>query len=169
MSCDRAKDLLQLYLDGALDLSEAREVEAHVAGCVACRTDFVRMERLFIAMEALPRVEAPGQLLPRTMAAIARRAPWLDSPAAQWLVNAGGVVAMVSGLALAAMSAEEASSAFAALLMDQGEPVALVDGLLAIAASLEFTLVAGIALLLGAGCLTLIHLVSTPSTEVRTG
>ena len=81
MTCDRAKDLLQLYLDGVLALSEAQELEGHVAGCATCRADLVHMERLFIAMEALPRVSAPVQLLPRTMAAIANRSPWaLDKP-----------------------------------------------------------------------------------------
>jgi hypothetical protein len=78
-------------------------------------------------------------------------------------MNAAALVAMLAGLVLAAVSAEEAGDALAALMVEQESPVALVDGLLAVAASLEFTLVVGIALLLGAGCLTLVQLVSSPS------
>lgn len=164
MTCDRANDLLQLYLDGVLALTEAQELEGHVSGCAACRGDLVHMERLFIAIEALPRVSAPAQLLPRTMTAIRNHSPWeLDGPPMQWAMNGATLVAMLAGLILAAISAEEAGDALAALMVEQETPVALVDGLLAVAASLEFTLVAGIALLLVAGCLTLIQLVSRSS------
>ena len=166
MNCDRSKDLLQLYLDGVLALTEAQELEAHVAGCAVCRGDLVRMERLFIAMEALPRVPAPVQLLPRTMAAIASRSPWtFDNSPLHWGMNTAALIAMLAGLVLAAVSAEEAADALAALMVAQENPVALVDGLLAVAASLQFSLVAGIALLLGAGCLTLVQLVADPSSS----
>lgn len=166
MNCTIANDLLQLYLDGALEPAEAQELEGHVAGCATCRSELVHMERLLIAIESLPRLAAPAQLLPRTMAAIATRSPWAsDGPVTQWVINSAALVAMLAGLILAAVSAEEAGDALAGLMLEQESPVALVDGLLAVAASLEFTLVAGIGLLLGAGCLTFIQLVANPSSS----
>lgn len=166
MNCTRAKDLLQLYLDGVLEPAEAQGLEAHVASCSPCRGDLVRMERLMLAIESLPRSSAPSRLVSNTMAAIVNRSPW--APVTQAAVSVGGLVAMLVGLFLAVISAGEAGAALAGLVFEEESPVALVDGLLAVAASVEFTFVAGIGLLLGAGCLTLVQLVANPGTEIRT-
>ena len=163
MNCTRARDLLQLYLDGALDPPEAQELESHVAGCAGCRGELVQLERLMLSVESLPRLSAPPELLPRTMAALTRQPAW--GPGGRlfrWATNAGGIAAMVAGLLLAVFSADDAFAALAGLMLEQENPVTLLDGLLGVAASMEMPLVAGLGLLLVAGCLTLVQLV-TPS------
>jgi len=77
-------------------------------------------------------------------------------------------MAVLTGLIVVLTSAGEAGEALAGLTLDQDNPFALIDSLLAVAASMELTFVAGMALLLSAGYLTLVQLVTTPGTEMRT-
>ena len=159
MNCARAKDLLQLYLDGTLEPPEAQDLEVHVAACAACRGELVQLERLMLSIESLPRISAPPDMLLRTMAAIGHHSRWERSGRLfGWMVNAAAVAGMAAGLALAVGSADDAFEALMSLLVDDGNPVGLIDGLLAVAASIETPLVAGIGLLVGAGCLTLSQL-----------
>lgn len=46
--CPKCESLLQLYLDGELNESEAREAEVHLDGCGYCRRQY-RFERAFRA------------------------------------------------------------------------------------------------------------------------
>ncbi len=169
MNCGKAKDLLQAYLDGTLEPTGRLAVEGHVAGCPGCRGELVQLERLLLAIESLPRFSAPERVVARTMAAIAPRfRPTPRSRLVGWAINGGGLMAVLTGLIVVLTSAGEAGEALAGLTLDQDNPFALIDSLLAVAASMELTFVAGMALLLSAGYLTLVQLVTTPGTEMRT-
>lgn len=168
MNCARVRELLHFYLDGSLEAGERQDVEAHVTGCAPCRGEVVRIERVMLAVESLPRLLAPPNLLARTMAVVERAAGRErgDNRSGRWAANSFGPVAMMAGLVLAAASADEAVSALSSLMLEQENPIALLDGLFGVAASLELPLVAGLGLLLGAGCVTLAQLFA-PGPEAR--
>ncbi len=52
-------DALSALADGALPGAEARALEAHVAGCDACRTQLDGMRQVRTMLAAMPRAEAP--------------------------------------------------------------------------------------------------------------
>jgi anti-sigma factor (TIGR02949 family) len=69
MDCKNASTLLEAYLDNELDRAEARELEAHVDGCAACRAELSRLGELRQALrdQAL-RHSAPPSLRERIRA-----------------------------------------------------------------------------------------------------
>jgi len=46
MNCDEARILLHALIDGELDASHAREVEAHIATCPACGAELAAYREL---------------------------------------------------------------------------------------------------------------------------
>ena len=81
MNCDEAEVLLHALFDGELDAGNAREVEAHLAGCPNCAARLREIQSLRKAMTpAALRHAAPAALrariegkLPAPRAAIASR------------------------------------------------------------------------------------------------
>jgi anti-sigma factor RsiW len=72
MDCKTALTLLEPYLDKELDRVDARELEAHVDGCVDCRTALTRLDELRLALrDTTLRYPAPQQLRDRIAAASA--------------------------------------------------------------------------------------------------
>ncbi|MBM3316873.1 MAG: zf-HC2 domain-containing protein [Candidatus Eisenbacteria bacterium] len=75
MNHDPARDLLQDYLDAALDEARALDVEAHLRECPACRDELEALRALLRAAAALPRrVEPPRDLWPEIAARALGRA-----------------------------------------------------------------------------------------------
>jgi hypothetical protein len=67
MTCADLEILLPDYLEGTLDVEQARSVEAHLAGCPAC-AEMARDARLAMAfMERAADVEPPPELLTRIL------------------------------------------------------------------------------------------------------
>ena len=100
MDCKTAASLIEAYLDNELDRADARELEAHLESCVACRTALERLDELRRALRAADlRYTAPAALRERIavsarVADSARRTPpqWLRYAAACVLAfGAGGL------------------------------------------------------------------------------
>ncbi len=62
MDCHQARDAFEEHRRGALDPDRARAVEAHLAGCPACRAIRAEDEALVAMVRALPRPPAPSGL-----------------------------------------------------------------------------------------------------------
>jgi anti-sigma factor RsiW len=95
MKCDRARPLLESYLDGELDRAAVDEIEAHLSGCASCRAELAELERLREALRAVPRPRAPAQL--RRRLEQAADLPRLDARSRGWR---GGGWAMAASLLL---------------------------------------------------------------------
>ncbi len=57
--CEGVRPLLSPYIDGRVAPAEAELIEAHVAGCDACRAELSQLRSLVQALRALPQVAAP--------------------------------------------------------------------------------------------------------------
>lgn len=92
------EERLNLYLDNELSTTERAAVEAHLAGCDACRAELASLQALFTALEALQPEALAADLTPRVLRGIAaerRRAVWRRR--ISWLVSAlqGAVVVLL--------------------------------------------------------------------------
>ena len=75
MTCDDAEILLHALIDGELDASHAREVEAHIETCSRCTTELTAYRRMREAMaKADLRYTAPASLRQRIDAALPKAA-----------------------------------------------------------------------------------------------
>ena len=61
MTCDEARDLMDDYVDGALDEAAFQEMELHVAGCAECRAEERALRALLAHAAALPREILPSR------------------------------------------------------------------------------------------------------------
>lgn len=80
MNCERMEGRLIAYLDGRASRTERREVEAHLAACVACRTRAEEFRRLWGVLDEVP-MEQPSpafdaRLRARLAAEPARASVW---------------------------------------------------------------------------------------------
>lgn len=57
MKCEECREKLSVYLDGAAE--DAAEIEAHLAGCAACRKEKEILEEMMAALNSLPDEELP--------------------------------------------------------------------------------------------------------------
>lgn len=94
-SCERARELAQAYLDGALEASERQAFEDHLRACPACRQVIARYRRLFAALAAPAIPKASADLAERTMSRV--RVAARRRRAAQTAVTAAALV--VCGIA----------------------------------------------------------------------
>ncbi|HVO13124.1 MAG TPA: zf-HC2 domain-containing protein [Vicinamibacteria bacterium] len=77
MTCQELDARLDDWVDGLLPPREAAEVEAHLAGCAACREAERRLRRVVAHAGALPRaVTPPRDLWPGIQQRIAAPARW---------------------------------------------------------------------------------------------
>ena len=63
MECDRVKDLLSEYIDGALGAQDRAAVEKHIAACEECKKELASMSALVEKLGALEPVKAPADFL----------------------------------------------------------------------------------------------------------
>jgi predicted anti-sigma-YlaC factor YlaD len=91
----RSAEALYLYLEGELGPDEARELEAHLAACPACREALAERRLLHEAFTSLPSLEVP----PDFALSVMDRIPEAAEPKAGWLAAlASGSVALVTCL-----------------------------------------------------------------------
>jgi anti-sigma factor RsiW len=113
---EHVQEDLTALLDGALPASRQAEVEAHLAGCPACRAERDRLSRALAALSELPAPPAPAPgFEQRFYARLAREAPrrrtLLDGLRARplrWLAPAAGVAAALAVVGIAERSRERA-------------------------------------------------------------
>lgn len=67
ISCERAWELLNLQLDGALSPQEEQELEEHLASCPACRKDQEELAQMSQALRGLGEVQVPADFTQRVM------------------------------------------------------------------------------------------------------
>lgn len=92
-----SEELLNSYVDGALDGAAREAAERHLAGCAACRRDVERLRALVTNAAALPRsIEPERDLWPGIAPRLGRRGvPW-------WVGVAAAVVLAVGALLVVA-------------------------------------------------------------------
>ena len=71
MSCGRMEKQMMPYVDGRLKVSEQREVEAHLAGCAACRVRVNEFRAVSGLLDELPQIEPSGAFDARVRARVA--------------------------------------------------------------------------------------------------
>jgi predicted anti-sigma-YlaC factor YlaD len=98
MTCHALDELLDDWVDGALAGAEAREVEAHLAGCVACRESERQLRQLLAHAAALPRGVAPARDLWPGIAERIERGSFWSTLVTSWQPLALAAAAVVLGL-----------------------------------------------------------------------
>ena len=97
LGCDEARDLLSARLEHDVDADEAEALEAHLAGCDACRLQAAQLEAVVGLLRRVPREIPPADLADRVRAALAREgaeAPVVAAaPAAPVAIAAQGAIA----------------------------------------------------------------------------
>jgi anti-sigma factor RsiW len=71
MSCSRMETQMLPFVDGRLKVSEQREVEAHLAGCAACRVRVNEFRAVSGLLDELPQIEPSGAFDARVRARVA--------------------------------------------------------------------------------------------------
>ena len=100
MNCESSLPLLEAYLDNELDHADAREVEAHLDACAACRDALSRLDDVRRALrDDVQKFSAPAALRERiaatqAAAAHAHRSRWLSYAAACALAFIAGGISM---------------------------------------------------------------------------
>jgi len=67
MRCEELNENLEAYIDGELDAGRSGEVEAHLAGCSACREEMVRAKRIVFELRDLPARKCPESVAGRVL------------------------------------------------------------------------------------------------------
>lgn len=67
ISCERAWELLNLQLDGALSPQEEQELEKHLASCPACQKEREELAQMSQALRGLGEVQVPADFTQRVM------------------------------------------------------------------------------------------------------
>ena len=100
MTSQAARQLIQDSLDGTLPPADQDALQGHMASCESCTQDHASLSAAVSALEALPRVTAPPELLSRLspeLDALAR--PQASKRRAAWAWAPGGAIA--AGLLIA--------------------------------------------------------------------
>jgi len=71
MTCTRAQNLMQLYIDKRLSLGRTRSLERHLAHCHACRAELMLLEDVSAGIHSLVHISEPDWLTEAVMARIA--------------------------------------------------------------------------------------------------
>jgi predicted anti-sigma-YlaC factor YlaD len=104
MTCHEARDATQAALDGRLGEADRPALEAHLAGCAACRAERSALDRVAAAFAAAPVEVGPLDLVDRLGLAPAAPVPLAPRRPARRLMPAlGGLVAaaVIAGVGLA--------------------------------------------------------------------
>ncbi len=74
MNCTKTTSLLSMHLDGALELSQARVVDEHLAKCSGCQLELASLKKTKNMLSVVGRKAAPADLALRLRVAISREA-----------------------------------------------------------------------------------------------
>jgi anti-sigma factor RsiW len=101
MTCDEAEILLHALIDGELDASHAREVEAHIASCPACAAQLEAYREMSKAIAGAElRYTAPLSLRRRIDAVLPKaQAPRVQAPSRRALLRGFAMGSAVSAMA----------------------------------------------------------------------
>ena len=75
MTCHDVRELFSALIDEALDASERRTVDAHLATCAECRRELERLRSTVALLHAVEPARTPAGFVDRVLAA-ARPTPW---------------------------------------------------------------------------------------------
>src|SRR5687768_12403340 len=67
-ACEKYEDLLQQYLDKALDSAQTAVLMSHIEVCTACRRDYKLYSKVVEGLEHLEELAPPGRLTSDVMA-----------------------------------------------------------------------------------------------------
>jgi hypothetical protein len=74
MNCTKAASLLSMHLDGALEISKSRDVQAHLVHCSECQAEFAGLLQTKTILSAVGRKPVPADLSLKLRLAISREA-----------------------------------------------------------------------------------------------
>lgn len=109
MKCEKAEQLISLWLDGILSETEEAKLIAHLQTCRQCRQTWSEWERMKAVLRSYPSAEPPPdfnrKILSRLKSPKVSAPPlsshWLKSPAFRLMLAAmGGSVVMILSLVI---------------------------------------------------------------------
>ncbi len=120
MTCDEAEILIHALADGELDAGHAREVEAHVAGCPRCASEFAAIKQMKQVLAGTDLTfKAPSTLRERIEAALP---PAQGSSVTPLITSPPSRRALLKGFAMgSAVSALAATGLIAIVLRNDEE------------------------------------------------
>lgn len=100
--CDQARPMFGAYWDDEVTQAEREWLDAHLAGCTGCRTQYEQFARTLELAGSLARVETASDLPERALAAARRAEPAPDRivvPAARpaWVPAAAAAALLIVG------------------------------------------------------------------------
>ena len=99
MDCGKAKEYIDLYVDGRLNLEETDQLLLHTQSCSACRTELESAVTLKSAFDALPDIEPPvGLAASAIKKAKKRKVPFYAYATAGVAVAAALIAVFASGI-----------------------------------------------------------------------
>ena len=106
MTCHDARDLFSARIDEVLGHDETARLDAHLAGCADCRTEWARFERTVALVRGSEPAHAPAGFVDRVLEA-ARPVPWYRRVARGLFLPVGiklpveaAAILLVAGLAV---------------------------------------------------------------------
>ncbi len=171
MDCEKAKQLLHPYLDGALSRGDNEEFQSHMFVCPGCRAELLRLERVLLLVEGFGVVEAPKMLAESTMDQVRREARSRRHLTSAYY--AGSFLTLVLGIILVVDSAYSfmqnlsGADAFGQGLADGG--YAFIDGFFIALGYMETSFLLGLCLAFVSSTMFLIRLISRlPARHILT-
>jgi|GEM_PF-1783132 len=136
--CASLREWLSAYLDGEIDTRRREAVEAHLAGCDACRRELASLREVSACLRVWPAPEANPQLSARFAARLAKRTrqkagyrpfatPWLR---AAWATGLTACLALAVFVCLHGLTPREKPDNSPAPVVSQGgngQPIAKGD------------------------------------------
>ena len=95
MNCEEARQSLDAYVDGELELTSQLALETHLAECVSCQDAAKRITHCsLIVRKNMPAYKAPPELKSKIRATLRKE----DKPSFKWLSEHGRPMAYVAAL-----------------------------------------------------------------------
>ena len=102
MNCEKARANISDYVDGELSPSDSAALNRHLLGCEKCKAEVETLRKAISALEGLPSIPAPTQILEsvqRHVAANPKNAPGetvVFSHGWRWAAAAAGIAALLA-------------------------------------------------------------------------
>jgi anti-sigma factor RsiW len=95
MNCEEARQLLDAYVDGELELTHQLAIETHLAECVSCKETAERIANCSLLVRInMPVYKAPPELKSKVRATLRKE----DKPNFKWLTEHGHQLAYAAAL-----------------------------------------------------------------------